>query len=190
VTLLRQGGCTRWPTEVPSNPYYSVTLWFCDRAERVPQEGISAPAPGRGVETPRSRWQRSRASLGPAMSQRDRDGGGMRLPIWWAMAWAAADVGKPIASNAATWWSLSPQRRFQVSEAFTIRRCPWLVVSAPGQLQKGVALPEPPWGWPGSLSAGWCRKNMQGVSNPALLMRAWVGVTVTVVPFSELSVQI
>ena len=30
VTLLRQGGWTRWPTEVPSNPYYSVILWFCD----------------------------------------------------------------------------------------------------------------------------------------------------------------
>ena len=27
VTLLRQGGWTRWPTEVPSNPYYSVILW-------------------------------------------------------------------------------------------------------------------------------------------------------------------
>jgi len=22
------GGWTRWPTEVPSNPYYSVILWF------------------------------------------------------------------------------------------------------------------------------------------------------------------
>jgi len=32
VTLLRQGGWTRWPTEVPSNPYYSVILWFCDSA--------------------------------------------------------------------------------------------------------------------------------------------------------------
>jgi len=30
VTLLGQGGWTRWPTEVPSNPYYSVILWFCD----------------------------------------------------------------------------------------------------------------------------------------------------------------
>jgi len=28
VTLLRQGGWTRWPTEVPSNPYYSVILWL------------------------------------------------------------------------------------------------------------------------------------------------------------------
>jgi len=24
------GQSTRWPTEVPSNPYYSVILWFCD----------------------------------------------------------------------------------------------------------------------------------------------------------------
>ena len=24
------GGWTRWPTEVPSKPYYSVILWFCD----------------------------------------------------------------------------------------------------------------------------------------------------------------
>ena len=30
MTLLRQGDWTRWPTEVPSNPYYSVILWFCD----------------------------------------------------------------------------------------------------------------------------------------------------------------
>jgi len=30
VTLLWRGGWTRWPTEVPSNPYYSVILWFCD----------------------------------------------------------------------------------------------------------------------------------------------------------------
>jgi len=28
VTLLRQGVWTGWPTEVPSNPYYSVILWF------------------------------------------------------------------------------------------------------------------------------------------------------------------
>ena len=28
MTLLQQGGWTRWPTEVPSNPYYSVIL--CD----------------------------------------------------------------------------------------------------------------------------------------------------------------
>jgi len=27
--LLRQGVWTRWPTEVPSNPYHSVILWFC-----------------------------------------------------------------------------------------------------------------------------------------------------------------
>ena len=25
-----RGGWTRWPTEVPSNPYHSVILWFCD----------------------------------------------------------------------------------------------------------------------------------------------------------------
>ena len=30
VTLLQQEGWTRWPTEVPSNPDYSVVLWFCD----------------------------------------------------------------------------------------------------------------------------------------------------------------
>ena len=28
MTLLWQGGWTRWPTEVPSNPEHSV--WFCD----------------------------------------------------------------------------------------------------------------------------------------------------------------
>ena len=28
VTLLQQGGWTRWPTEVPSNPERSVILWF------------------------------------------------------------------------------------------------------------------------------------------------------------------
>jgi len=27
VTLLRQEGWTRWPTEVPANPYDSVILW-------------------------------------------------------------------------------------------------------------------------------------------------------------------
>ena len=27
MTLLRQGVWTRWPTEVPSNPYHSVILW-------------------------------------------------------------------------------------------------------------------------------------------------------------------
>ena len=30
MTLLQQEGWTRWPTEVPSNPYHSVILWFCD----------------------------------------------------------------------------------------------------------------------------------------------------------------
>ena len=30
ATLLWQGGWTRWPTEVPSNPYHSVILWFCE----------------------------------------------------------------------------------------------------------------------------------------------------------------
>ena len=33
VTLLRQGGWTRWPTEVPSNPYYSVILWLSQPKE-------------------------------------------------------------------------------------------------------------------------------------------------------------
>ena len=28
VTLLQQEGWTRWPTEVPSNPYHSVILWL------------------------------------------------------------------------------------------------------------------------------------------------------------------
>ena len=28
VTLLRQGGWARWPTEVPSNPDHSVILWL------------------------------------------------------------------------------------------------------------------------------------------------------------------
>ena len=28
MTLLQQGGWTRWPTEVPSNPELSVILWF------------------------------------------------------------------------------------------------------------------------------------------------------------------
>ena len=28
LTLLWQEGWTRWPTEVPSNPYYSVILWL------------------------------------------------------------------------------------------------------------------------------------------------------------------
>ena len=27
ASLLRQGRWTRWPTEVPSNPYHSVILW-------------------------------------------------------------------------------------------------------------------------------------------------------------------
>jgi len=31
VTLLRQGGWTGWPTEVPSNPDHSVILWFMGR---------------------------------------------------------------------------------------------------------------------------------------------------------------
>ena len=30
MTLLRQEGWTRWPTEVPSNPEHSVILWFCE----------------------------------------------------------------------------------------------------------------------------------------------------------------
>ena len=33
VSLLRQGGWTRWPTEVPSNPYHSVILWFATNAD-------------------------------------------------------------------------------------------------------------------------------------------------------------
>ena len=35
MTLLRQGGWTRWPTEVPSKPYHSVILWFCEGAWTV-----------------------------------------------------------------------------------------------------------------------------------------------------------
>ena len=31
--FLRQEGWTRWSTEVPSNPYHSVILWFCDWRE-------------------------------------------------------------------------------------------------------------------------------------------------------------
>jgi len=48
TTLLRQGGWTRWPTEVPSNPYHSVTL--CDSVIYQPSEDdflvflLSAPA--------------------------------------------------------------------------------------------------------------------------------------------------
>jgi len=30
MALLRQEGWTRWPTEVPSNPYHSMILWFCE----------------------------------------------------------------------------------------------------------------------------------------------------------------
>ena len=30
MTLLRQEGWTRWPTEVPSNSEHSVILWFCE----------------------------------------------------------------------------------------------------------------------------------------------------------------
>ena len=30
AVCCRQEGWTRWPTEVPSNPYHSVILWFCD----------------------------------------------------------------------------------------------------------------------------------------------------------------
>ena len=30
---------TRWPTEVPSNPYYSVILWFCEVLQKVSREG-------------------------------------------------------------------------------------------------------------------------------------------------------
>jgi len=36
VTLLRQGVWTRWPTEVPSNPYYSVILWFLELGKKIP----------------------------------------------------------------------------------------------------------------------------------------------------------
>ena len=36
MTLLRQGGWTRWPTEVPSNRYYSVILWFCNEQDALP----------------------------------------------------------------------------------------------------------------------------------------------------------
>ena len=32
VQLLQQEGWTRWPAEVPSNPYYSVILWFLQKA--------------------------------------------------------------------------------------------------------------------------------------------------------------
>jgi len=31
VTLVRQGSWTGWPTEVPSNPYHSMILWFFDK---------------------------------------------------------------------------------------------------------------------------------------------------------------
>ena len=35
MTLLRQAGWTRWPTEVPSNPYHSVILWFPHQHKRA-----------------------------------------------------------------------------------------------------------------------------------------------------------
>ena len=35
MTLLQQEGWTRWPTEVPSGPYYSVILWFCGVTRRT-----------------------------------------------------------------------------------------------------------------------------------------------------------
>ena len=31
-----RGGWTRWPTEVPSNPYYSVILWFYFLSDTLP----------------------------------------------------------------------------------------------------------------------------------------------------------
>ena len=37
-------GWTRWPTEVPSNPYHSVILWFCDSdfsARKAPNFALS-----------------------------------------------------------------------------------------------------------------------------------------------------
>ena len=37
VTLLWQGLWTRWPTEVPSNPYHSVILWFCNSCHGLDQ---------------------------------------------------------------------------------------------------------------------------------------------------------
>lgn len=38
-----------------------------------------------------------------------------QLASWWAMKWAAADIGKPIALNAATWLSLLPERPLGIS---------------------------------------------------------------------------
>ena len=44
MTLLRQEGWTRWPTEVPSNPYYSVI--FCDILRLHPLAASQAKPPG------------------------------------------------------------------------------------------------------------------------------------------------
>ena len=46
MTLLRQGGWTRWPTEVPSNPYYSVILWSVILWKRAPEERPSSTGGG------------------------------------------------------------------------------------------------------------------------------------------------
>ena len=35
------GSWTRWPTEVPSNPYHAVILWFCDSGRRDSEEVLS-----------------------------------------------------------------------------------------------------------------------------------------------------
>ena len=52
-TLLRQEGWTRWPTEVPSNPYYSV--WFCDSVWRKVKPGSVCAGWG-GAELPSREW--------------------------------------------------------------------------------------------------------------------------------------
>lgn len=72
----------------------SPRRWFSDFKKRVAEEkSISGACSGPARQGPR--WYAP---------------GWGHLAIWWAMKWAAADAGKPIALNAATWLSLLPEK--------------------------------------------------------------------------------
>ena len=70
VTLLRQEGRTRWPTEVPSNPHHSVILWTNNswEAHKHPCCGISSPRDS-GVEDSWKWWKRQSSTVWEANSR-------------------------------------------------------------------------------------------------------------------------
>lgn len=94
--------------------------------------------PGKCLGTLRRKWQRRWSISGACSGQSGRDHDGLHpswghLPVWWIMKQAAADFGKLIALNAATWlrntFTWGAPGHFQVSKVFKV--CSSILHSCP-----------------------------------------------------------